>query len=144
MRIQLLIIFLLLTVCAYAQHEQEVKEVIETDIVLNGLILKNDAQKAEAFYSNQFVLTTSSGTVKRKQDLVREIGSSDLQLEINSTADVSVSVEQNAALLTGVLHQKGNYKGKSFDVFHKVTDMWVRTSEGWKILAGHASILSKI
>lgn len=115
--------------------------VIEADAQLNVWIVQHAAQQAASFYADEFILTTSSGKVKSKKDMLAEILSSDLSLEINETTQVAVRVVDNTAVLTGILHQKGLYKGKSFDVRLNVTDTWVKTKIGWKILAGHATLL---
>ena len=115
--------------------------VLETDKQLNLLIQQHDDQQAGKLYADDFILTTSSGKVKLKKDMLLEIASPDLSLEINETTDVTVRVLNTTAILTGILHQKGRYKEKYFDVKLNVTDTWVKTTDGWKILAGHATLL---
>lgn len=117
-------------------------EVKDVDAKLNKLIIEHAAEKAAELYLDDFILTTSSGAVKLKQDMLKEISLPDLVLEINETSNVVVRNVDATAVLTGVLHQKGSYKGKAFDVKLLVTDTWVKTSQGWKILAGHASIVT--
>jgi hypothetical protein len=50
-------------------------------------------------------------------------------------------LRDDTAVLTGILHQRGTYDGKPFDVRLRVTDTWVRVGGEWKILAGHASVI---
>jgi ketosteroid isomerase-like protein len=141
-----LLILLLLSVFGHgvlAQMAGAEHQVRQADAQLNTFILKNNSDDASGFYAEEFILTTSSGKSKQKEDLLKEIASSQLILAINETTDVKVRVLGTTAVLTGVLHQKGTYKGTSFDVSLRVTDTWVRTETGWKILAGHASSLSK-
>lgn len=125
---------------ALAQANYET-EVIQADAWLNELIQGNEAAKAELLYAEDFVLTTSNGKSKAKADMLREIGSPGLKLEINETENVKVRVLNSTAVLTGRLHQKGTYHGKPFDNFLSVTDTWVKTETGWKLLAGHATLL---
>lgn len=118
-------------------------EIIQADKELNDFIKKNEVAKAEAFYAKDFILTTSSGKIKTKSDMLYEIGLSDLKLEVNETENVKIRVLNSTAVLTGKLHQKGNYKGQAFDNFLLVTDTWVKTGTGWKLLSGHATLLPK-
>jgi ketosteroid isomerase-like protein len=122
---------------------QDIEQVKHADENLNKLILKNDASSAVIFYMDDFVLTTSAGKQKSKTDILTEIGSTDLKLSANITENVEVRIAGQTAVLTGTLHQQGSYKEKSFDVMLRVTDTWVKTETGWKILAGHASFVSK-
>lgn len=115
--------------------------VMESDRQLNLLITQHADKGAARFYADEFILTTSSGNVKLKKDMLLEIASPDLTLEINETTQVHVRILENTAVLTGILHQKGKYKEKLFDVKLNVTDTWVKTKDGWKLLAGHATLL---
>jgi ketosteroid isomerase-like protein len=114
------------------------QEIKEADALLNLLIIKNEALKAADFYTEDFILITSSGKIITKKDIVDQIASPELKLEINETSEVKVRVHGTTAVLTGVLHQKGSFRGKSFDVKLYVTDTWIKTKNGWKILSGQA------
>lgn len=135
----ILIFFCFSNATLFGQSAQQ--EVQQADKDLNNWISQNNGAKAEEFYLPDFVLTVSSGSEKSKTEILREIASPELKLEINETSEVTVRVFDSTAILTGVLHQKGMYKDKSFDVRLRVTDTWVKTSEGWKIFAGHASMI---
>jgi ketosteroid isomerase-like protein len=137
-----LFILITSTTLTFGQAPDE-REVKRADAMLNQLILKNQAREAATFYAHEFVLTTSSGSFKNKEDMIREIASPELVLETNATENVDVKVQGTTAVLTGVLHQKGSYKGKAFDAWLLVTDTWIRTVKGWQLLAGHASIRPK-
>lgn len=135
-------LLLLITLSSVAQTQFDKDQIIEADKQLNLLITQHNAQKAESFYASDFILTTSSGVVKLKKDILTEIATPELQLEVNETSNVTVRILETTAVLTGMLHQKGSYKGKAFDVKLNVTDTWVKTAAGWKILAGHASVIT--
>jgi hypothetical protein len=138
-------IFLLLCCSLFytTQAQSDIEIVKQADDTLNQLILMHRSSEAEKYYADDFILTTSSGKVKLKTDMVNEIGLTELSMEINQTDNVNVRILNTTAVLTGTLHQKGTYKGKSFDVFILVTDTWVKTDDGWRILAGHASVILK-
>jgi len=138
-----LLSLILSATAALSQVRNYETKVVQADAQLNALIKKNEASKAEAFYAKEFVLTTASGKVKSKSDVLSEIGSPDLKLEVNETENVKVRVLDSTAVLTGRLHQKGSYKGQVFDHRLLVTDTWVKTEAGWKLLAGHATLLPK-
>ena len=115
------------------------RDVQERDAALNRVILNHNADSAVPYYMDDFLLITSSGTFKTKEAILKDIQNPDLKWEINETTEVLVRVHGDAAVLTGVLHQKGTFSGKSFDVKLFVTDTWIRSGNSWKILSGHAS-----
>lgn len=137
MRFALILFIVLFASLSFAQTA--IDEVVNADKQLNELILKNDALLAAAFYLEDFLLVTGSGAEKNKKNVIAEIGSPELKMSINETQKVKVRVYESTAVLTGLLHQKGSYKGKEFDVKLLVTDTWIKTPSGWKILSGHAS-----
>jgi hypothetical protein len=143
MRLSILLLLSIFSCNGFAQTLSDEEQVKLVDAQLNILISKNASTAAAPFYAESFLLTTSSGKVKLKADLIKEIGSPDLSLAINETTEVNVRVLGSTAVLTGVLHQKGSYKGTNFDVKLLVTDTWVHTETGWKLLAGHASSFPK-
>jgi hypothetical protein len=140
--IQTIVLFLMTGLSsALSQNLTTEQQVIEMDKKLNAFITTHNNTRAATIYTDDFLLITSSGKFKYKQDMLREIASEALQLEINQTNDVKVRVHDNTAVLTGVLHQKGVYNNNAFDVKLYVTDTWIHTSHGWKLLSGHASII---
>lgn len=118
------------------------EEVIAQDKELNQFISQHRVKDAALIYADDFVLTTSSGKAKLKQDMLADISSPDVMLEINETTQVKVRVIENTAVLTGILQQKGTYKGNAFDVKLYVTDTWVKVKSGWILLAGHATVIN--
>lgn len=113
--------------------------VIAADRALNAAIMAGDTQSAATFYLDDFLLTTSAGGAKTKADMLKEIGSPHLELSVNETLAPQVRVHGEAAVLTGQLHQKGTYQGRMLDARLLVTDTWIRTPQGWRLLSGHAS-----
>ena len=124
-----------------AAPETDGEAVARRDRELNALIVAHDAAAAASYYAPAFVLTTSAGKSKSKDDLLAEIARPGLVLEVNETSQVEVRVFADTAVLTGVLHQRGTIDGTAFDAQLRVTDTWVRAGGQWTILAGHASRL---
>lgn len=143
MKLFVSIFFIFFSITALAQSSADEETIKAMDAALNKLIQTNNNGEAANYYAADFILNTSGGASKSKADILKEISSSELKLEINLTENVMVRVLDKTAVLTGILHQKGNYGGKIFDVFMKVTDTWVKTESGWKILAGHTSLIPK-
>jgi len=122
------------------QSLAQVHPVEQLDKQLNDFIINHDKKSAEILYHESFVLQASGGIKKYKKDMLSDIENKALNLEINETSDVKILQEGKTAVLTGILRQKGTWNGKSFDYTLLVTDTWVKTKKGWKIIAGHASI----
>jgi ketosteroid isomerase-like protein len=139
--VKTLLLLLAVLFATQASAHDDHDAIVDADRELNALIVADDSAGAARYYDDAFVLTTSSGKTKSKADLLREIALPGLVLEINETTGIVVRVREGTAVLTGILRQRGTLDGKAFDVRLRVTDTWVRSGEGWRILAGHASVL---
>jgi hypothetical protein len=124
-------------------NAQDFTSVIDADTQLNQFIITHNVSAAAGIYLDDFVLTTSSGSSKSKQDMLGEIGLKDLIFEVNKTTDVTIRLYTNTAVLIGTLHQKGTYKNTPFDNKMLVTDTWLYIDGRWKLLAGHATVIKK-
>jgi hypothetical protein len=136
-----LISWLMIGVTLWSSYSVE-ETVIARDKELNQLISSHRTKEAALIYADDFILTTSSGKTKSKQDMLNDISSPELALEINETTQVKVRIIENTAVLTGILQQKGTYKGNAFDVKLNVTDTWVKVQSNWVLLAGHATVIN--
>jgi ketosteroid isomerase-like protein len=114
------------------------QEVKAADARLNELIMQNLSVEAAALYMDDFLLVTSKGKLVTKQEIVEQIASPELKFEVNETTEVRVRVHGTTAVLTGILLQQGSWKGKPFEVKLRVTDTWIKTDSGWRLLSGQA------
>ena len=136
----------ILAACSFAAHggESEETAVTSLDAQLNDLIKTHAVGQADSYYAPDFVLTTSSGVRKTKADMIREIGTAGVVINVNETRDVQVRVLGDTAVLTAILRQQGSLNGTDFDVELWVTDTWVRGGErGWRLFAGQATRIPK-
>ena len=136
----------ILAACSFAAHGGESAETAVTslDAQLNNLIKTHAVGQADSYYAPDFVLTTSSGARKTKADMIREIGTAGVVINVNETRDVQVRVRGDTAVLTAILRQQGSLNGTDFDVELWVTDTWVRGGEhGWRLFAGQATRIPK-
>jgi hypothetical protein len=137
-------IFVFLSALSLGAREGcSLEAVPSSDIELNNAISAHDTTTASSIYAHAFVLTTSLGSRKNADDMLRDIGNSDVVLTTNETHDVSVVgdavADAHTAVLTAKLHQAGTIGGKAFDAELFVTDTWTCDGERWRLLAGHAS-----
>jgi hypothetical protein len=119
------------------------EDVIKADGELNRYFLEGNAEKAADYYLDDFVLITSTGKLKKKTDVLTEVADPELVMQINEMQNPLVRVHGKTAVLTGTLHQKYTWKGKEYDVYVLVTDTWVLTEQGWKILSGQALLVNR-
>ncbi len=116
-----------------------VETIKRLDQEFNAAVKARDTATVDRVLLSDFLLITSAARIRTKDDILKEIVSPELTMEINRSTDVTVRVYGDTAVLTGSLHQKGMQKGQPFDARMRYTDTWVRVDGAWRQLSGHAS-----
>jgi ketosteroid isomerase-like protein len=109
------------------------------DVAMNRAILAGDTKALEGILADDYVLITSSGRVVDREAFLAEVAKDHAAIEVSDSSAFQVRQHGDLAVLTGVLHQKGNLAGKTFDAWLRYTDTWVWEDGSWKYLSGHAS-----
>jgi len=84
--------------------------------------------------------TTLRGEVLGYADYIAGNTSGDLLWRAQRLADVKVAVAGDAAVLTAAVTDEVTRDGQDRSFYVRLTQTWVRTAEGWRCLAGHASL----
>jgi len=137
----LVLIFLVLgSLHTFSQRitaKTDVELIPQLDAFLNDLIKTHNGAKAYNYYSDNFVLTTTSGETKDKRTVVSEIASPAIRYDKYETLEPLVRIEGETALFTGVHHEAGLRDGKMFDVKWLTSSTWIKQGKFWKLLTTH-------
>lgn len=55
-------------------------------------------------------------------------------------SDLHVRVQGDAAVVTGIYHEKGDSSGKPYAYHDRFTDVWVKSGATWQVVASHNSV----
>lgn len=118
------------------------KKEIESAIQSYESALKDkDAKALAAVLAVDFILTTASGKVLTKKDMLANLAKQDTQYEQFATTGVELRLLGDTAIETGQVRTVGKRSGKLIAEVTRYTDVWVRQKEGWKLLAEHSSFI---
>jgi len=109
-----------------AQFQQAVKE--------------NDAATMDRILADDFILVTGRGKVFTKPDLLEEVRNGGTVYEHQEDSQQIVRVWGAMAIITALLWAKGTNAGKPFDYQLWFSDVYVRTSNGWRYIFGQSSL----
>ena len=107
-----------------------------------GIVTATVAQDAGWFEKNltpDYVLTTSRGSMISRADLLRDLKL--VKIEPYEPSEVVVRIYGDSAVITGRIVQKYSTNGEHIEADLRYTDVWLKTKEGWKNSAGHASAI---
>lgn len=102
-------------------------------------ILRGDFATLERIYADDFSMVGTSGAVRNKAQFIADHKSGALKTESQTFADVNVRVYGDAAIVTGLMTQKGRDKGKDVSGQIRFTRVYVKRNGQWQFVAAHNS-----
>lgn len=122
---------------------------IETEIKMAAndmaaALAKNDAAAVEKMYTDSYVFVGPDGAVSTGKQRVDSMRSGETKYEALSYDEVTVrsNPEGNGAVLVGRATVKGKTMGRQTDGQFRVTQVWSKTKDGWKVASGQATAIT--
>lgn len=103
-------------------------------------VKRNDVTTMDRILADDFVLVTGSGKIYSKADLLKESGSGEYVYEHQEDTDRNVRLWGDTAVVTAKLWEKGTNGGRTFDYTVWFSDVYLRTSQGWRYIFGQSSL----
>ena len=95
----------------------------------------------KSILADNFVLTTASGKVLTKKDMMLNLTKEGTKYDKFESSDVRINVLNEAAIETGKVHTVGIRGGKKIAETTRYTDFWVKVQGKWLLLAEHSSFI---
>ncbi|HEY0546423.1 MAG TPA: nuclear transport factor 2 family protein [Pyrinomonadaceae bacterium] len=125
---------------SYSKEQREVLAVLNDWV---AALRQNDLAKLNYIVGDDYVITTSEGTMLDKEQDLLPIKTGDVKFETVSTEDVNVRIYGKTAIVTGIGNFKVTYKNRPLDVRERFTDVYVKRNGRWQPVASHATSLLK-
>ncbi len=106
----------------------------------NEAYKRGDIATMESLLAEDFVITVEDGSTFSKTGYLAHNGDSTVHVQTSEMTDLKVRMHGNTAIVTGAYHEKGTSKGKPYESRDRLTDVWMKTSSGWQVVAAHYSI----
>lgn len=122
---------------------------VETDIkqqvsAMAAALQKGDAAYFEKLYSDNYMFVGPDGAVATGAQRIASMKSGETKYDAISYEDVNVrsNAEGNGAVSISVATVKGMNLGKPVDGKFRVTHVWSKTKDGWKLASGQTTAMS--
>src|ERR1039458_7883501 len=107
----------LLAPCVLGQNPPQTKEEVSARLIAlekmwNQAQLTRDAPALDGLVGERFVNTEWDGQLSRKEKFLADIQDPEFKPTMMNTQDVAVELYGDTAIVVGVYHAKGSYKGK--------------------------------
>ena len=91
--------------------------------------------------TEDFMITVEDGDTYSKAGYITHSADSSVKVEVAELSDLRVRVRGgNLAVVTGAYHERGRSNGKPYEYHDRLTDVWVRVGNSWRVLCSHYSI----
>jgi hypothetical protein len=146
--IKQLFVCLLPTICAVAQTanqyaDPQASKLVVLEHLWNEAQVHRDSGALGDLIGDRFVNTEYDGEVSDRAKFLADIRDPLFRPVSVAIQDVKVILYEQTAVVAGVYHTKGSYKGKAYDHVGRFTDTWVFEKSKWQCVASHTSLLKR-
>lgn len=128
---------------AAQQADPRESKLLVLEHLWNEAQVHRDASALDELVSSRFVNTEWDGEISDKQRFLADIRDPLFKPSLANISQVKMNFFGNTAVITGVYHTQGTYKGKPYDHVGRFTDTWVLDMDKWQCVASHTSLLKK-
>ena len=142
------LVTILLSICTFAQTasygaDPQESKLIVLEHLWNEAQVHRDSGALAELIGDRFVNTEYDGEVSNRAKFLADIKDPLFKPVMVTIQDVKVNMYQQAAVVAGVYHTKGSYKGKPYDHKGRFTDTWISLGGRWQCVASHFSVKPK-
>jgi len=103
---------------------------------------ERDLDVLSTLLTEDFVITVEDGSTYSKAGYITHTADSSVHVEVAELLDLHVRVRGggNIAVVTGAYHERGKSNGKPYEYHDRLTDVWVKIGNNWRVLASHYAV----
>jgi ketosteroid isomerase-like protein len=95
-------------------------------------MISKDTASLRSCTDDDIVYIHSNGLVQDKAAFISSVSSGTIVYQQMSNKEQQVRIYKKAAVINGVVHVKGTYNGKEFEMDLRYTDVYIKKN-GWKM-----------
>jgi ketosteroid isomerase-like protein len=130
----------LMSGAAHASAADDRRNLIALDTTYQRAVKDNDAKTMAAILADSFVLVEGNGKRSTKADLIKSATDGRTHYEHQEDSEQTALVFGDTAVVTAKLWAKGLEDGVRVDYTLWFSDVYVRTTTGWRYVFGQASL----
>jgi len=103
---------------------------------------ERDIDILSSLLTEDFVITVEDGSTYSKAGYITHSADTSVHVEVAELSDLRVRVRGggNLAVVTGAYHEMGRSNGKPYEYRDRLTDVWVKVGNNWRVLCSHYSV----
>lgn len=117
-------------------------EIEQLEERLRQAMLASDVSTLEQLLDDELVFTMHTGMLLGKAADLQTHASGQLRIAELVPAQQKIQVRGNTAIVTVQMRVSGTFSGASFSEALRYTRVWQRLDGSWRVVAGHASVVT--
>ena len=130
-------------VAALNNQDSDVSRILVLEKEWNDVYKRSDVGRMDELLADDYIITIEDGSTFSKPGYIAHNGNSTVHVEISEMSDLKVRMHGNTAVVTGAYDEKGVEAGKPYEYHDRLTDVWMKTQNRWKLIASHYSLRSQ-
>jgi ketosteroid isomerase-like protein len=122
-----------------AQEKSDVATIRALEVKWVDAYKQRQIAAVGALLAEDYVITLEDGSTYGKVGFV-SYSAGPLRVDVAELADVKIRMHENTAVVTAAYHERGEFGGKSYDYHDRLTDVWMKSSGKWQLIASHYSV----
>jgi ketosteroid isomerase-like protein len=129
------------TVCALAQDKDKDAATIHSlELKWTESYKAHNIDILSSLLAEDFVITIEDGSVYSKTGYISHSADANTHVQVAELSDLKVRMHGDTAVVTGAYHEKGVSSGKPYEYHDRLTDVWMKISGKWQVVASHYSV----
>jgi ketosteroid isomerase-like protein len=129
------------TLCAFAQDkEKDAATIRSLELKWTESYKAHNIDILSSLLAEDFVITIEDGSVYSKTGYISHSADGGTRVRVAELSDLKVRMHGDTAVVTGAYHEKGESSGKPYEYHDRLTDVWMKVSGKWQVVASHYSV----
>jgi ketosteroid isomerase-like protein len=125
---------------AAAQEKSESAAVRALELKWTESYKQHNIDILSSLLAEDFVITIEDGSIYSKAGYITHSADPATHVQVAELSDLKVRVHGDTAIVTGAYHEKGESSGKPYEYHDRLTDVWMKVSGKWQVVASHYSV----
>ncbi len=143
--IRLLVAISMAAVCVPPSlaQDSEAANVRAMELKIGDLYRHHQIEAFAPMLDDDFVITFEDGSVYSKTGYLAYSASASTRVEVVEIPEMRIHMHGDTAIVTGVYHERGVEKQAPYDYRDRFTDVWMKKSGKWRLVAAHYAVPTK-
>ena len=126
-----------------AQESSDAASIRSLELKIADLYKQRQVDTFANLLDDDLVITFEDGSTYSKTGYLAYSASSSTRVDLVEISEMRIRMHGDTAVVTGVYHEKGADSAKIYDYHDRFTDVWMKKSGKWHLIAAHYSLPTK-